>query len=33
VVDDADYRAIDEVPVEAYDAALVCTRDDTKYDC
>jgi len=30
VAEDADYRAIDEVPVEAYDAALVCTPDDTK---
>jgi scyllo-inositol 2-dehydrogenase (NADP+) len=30
VVGEADYRTIDEVPVDAYDAALVCTPDDAK---
>ena len=30
VVAEADYRALDDVPVEAYDAALVCTPDDAK---
>lgn len=30
IVDEADYRAIDAVPLDAYDAALVCTPDDAK---
>jgi scyllo-inositol 2-dehydrogenase (NADP+) len=30
VVVGADYRSIDEVPTDAYDAALVCTPDDAK---
>ena len=30
VVAEADYRTIDEVPADAYDAALVCTPDDAK---
>jgi scyllo-inositol 2-dehydrogenase (NADP+) len=29
-VAEADYRTIDEIPAEAYDAALVCTPDDAK---
>ena len=32
VVPDARYRAIDEVPSEAYDAALVCTPDHAKLE-
>lgn len=30
VVAEADYRAIDEVPLDSYDAVLVCTPDDAK---
>ena len=30
VVAEADCRALDDVPVDAYDAALVCTPDDAK---
>lgn len=29
---EADYRSLDEVPLEAYDAALVCTPDEAKVD-
>jgi scyllo-inositol 2-dehydrogenase (NADP+) len=32
VVEAADYRSVIDVPVEAYDAALVCTPDDAKLD-
>jgi predicted dehydrogenase len=32
VVAEADYRTLDEVPVDAYDAALVCTPDDVKLE-
>jgi predicted dehydrogenase len=31
-VESANYRAIDQVPLDQYDAALVCTPDDAKYD-
>jgi scyllo-inositol 2-dehydrogenase (NADP+) len=30
VVAEADYRRIEDVPIDAYDAALVCTPDDAK---
>ena len=29
---DADYRALADVPLAAYDAALVCTPDDAKLE-
>ena len=32
IVEEADYRDLDEVPIGAYDAALVCTPDDAKVD-
>ena len=32
IVEGADYRDLDEVPIGAYDAALVCTPDDAKVD-
>ncbi len=32
VHDDADYKNIQQVPIDSYDAALVCTPDETKLD-
>lgn len=32
VKDQVDYRKVEDVPLKDYDAALVCTPDETKYD-
>jgi len=32
VIPEAQYRTIDEVPLDVFDAALVCTPDDAKVE-